>query len=285
MTLALHILYTFIILYKKLCMSSCDLINLILNITSILFSRNDMVYMFCTTQEESKEKEYFFESMTFGSIRALLDFHVNSQTPITMVSGTLVMNPVLKDDKWLVMPDQIKKIQDLGKGAFGEVYEAEFKGQRVAVKACRSTDAVEKDRFFLEIDILKRYDHPNIVKLIGYCWIPEPLIVMELMPGGSLLKYLKKRGSNLSNGKLVRMSIDACCGMKYLETKSCIHRDLAARNCLVGENDIVKISDFGMSHDDCESYQIQSTRQIPIKWTAPEVRYGRLYNLYSTKCS
>ena len=238
--------------------------------------RNDMVYMFCTTQEESKEKEYFFESMMFGSIRELLDFHVNSQTPITMVSGAIVMNPILKDDKWLIMSDQIKKIQNLGKGAFGEVYEAEFKGQRVAVKACRSTDAVEKDRFFLEIDILKHYDHPNIVKLIGYCWIPEPLIVMELMTGGSLLKYLKKRCSNLSSGKLVLMSIDACCGMKYLETKSCIHRDLAARNCLVGENDIVKISDFGMSHDNCGSYQIQSTKQIPIKWTAPEVRY--VYN-------
>ena len=34
--------------------------------------------------------------------------------------------------------------------------------------------------------------------------------------------------------------------MDYLESMHCIHRDLASRNCLVGDNDIVKISDFGM---------------------------------------
>lgn len=62
-------------------------------------------------------------------------------------------------------------------------------------------------------------------------------------------------------------------GMAYLESKNCIHRDLAARNCLVGDNDSVKISDFGMSREDEGGIYIVSsgTRQIPIKWTAPEV--------------
>ena len=224
-------------------------------------------------QTEKKETEYFLESQHFSSIRFLLEFHLNSRIPVTQTSGVLLVQPVIDNDsKWLIKPEEIKRVRDLGRGASGEVYEAEWKGQRVAVKRCRSTDAMEKDRFFKEVEILKHYDHPNIVKLIGFCWNTEPLIVMELMTGGSLLTYLKKHSGSLSNGKLLRMSIDTCCGMKYLETKSCIHRDLATRNCLVGENDIVKISDFGMSHDDCESYQIQSRKQIPIKWTAPEVR-------------
>ena len=62
-------------------------------------------------------------------------------------------------------------------------------------------------------------------------------------------------------------------GMAYLESMHCIHRDLAARNCLVGDGDIVKISDFGMSREDEGGIYIVSsgTRQIPIKWTAPEV--------------
>ena len=38
-------------------------------------------------------------------------------------------------------------------------------------------------------------------------------------------------------------------GMKYLVTKHFVHRDLATRNCLVGENLVVKIGDFGMSRD------------------------------------
>lgn len=41
-------------------------------------------------------------------------------------------------------------------------------------------------------------------------------------------------------------------GMRYLESKNCIHRDLAARNCLIGAENIVKISDFGMSREEEE---------------------------------
>lgn len=40
--------------------------------------------------------------------------------------------------------------------------------------------------------------------------------------------------------------------MRYLESKNCIHRDLAARNCLIGVDNIVKISDFGMSREEEE---------------------------------
>ncbi|KAB0360788.1 hypothetical protein FD754_004944 [Muntiacus muntjak] len=53
--------------------------------------------------------------------------------------------------------------------------------------------------------------------------------------------------------------------------------DLAARNCLVGENNVLKISDFGMSRqEDGGVYSSSGLKQIPIKWTAPEaLNYGR----------
>ena len=64
------------------------------------------------------------------------------------------------------------------------------------------------------------------------------------------------------------MCLDAAAGMQYLESKNCIHRDLAARNCLVGEGNIVKISDFGMSREE-EEYIVsdglkQVNKAIPI---------------------
>ena len=58
-------------------------------------------------------------------------------------------------------------------------------------------------------------------------------------------------------------------------------RDLAARNCLVGKNQVVKISDFGMSREE-EVYKVSDgLKQIPIKWTAPEaLNLGKLPKCY-----
>lgn len=58
-------------------------------------------------------------------------------------------------------------------------------------------------------------------------------------------------------------------------------RDLAARNCLVGENHLVKVADFGLARlmrDD--TYTAHAGAKFPIKWTAPE---GLAYNTFSTK--
>lgn len=62
---------------------------------------------------------------------------------------------------------------------------------------------------------------------------------------------------------------------------NCIYRDLAARNCLVGENHLVKVADFGLARlmrDD--TYTAHAGAKFPIKWTAPE---GLAYNKFSTK--
>jgi serine/threonine protein kinase len=47
--------------------------------------------------------------------------------------------------------------------------------------------------------------------------------------------------------------------------------DLAARNCLLSQDNVVKISDFGLSRQVEDEYTMSSgAKQIPIKWTAPE---------------
>ena len=62
------------------------------------------------------------------------------------------------------------------------------------------------------------------------------------------------------------MCLDAAAGMQYLESKNCIHRDLAARNCLVGDKNIVKISDFGMSREEEEYTVSDGLKQVHIQF-------------------
>lgn len=64
------------------------------------------------------------------------------------------------------------------------------------------------------------------------------------------------------------------------QSGSCF-RDLAARNCLVGENHLVKVADFGLSRlMTGDTYTAHAGAKFPIKWTAPE---SLAYNKFSIK--
>ncbi|KAF7217579.1 tyrosine-protein kinase Fer isoform X1 [Nothobranchius furzeri] len=227
------------------------------------------------------DSQYRFEGTGFSTIPQLIEHHFSTQQVITKKSGVVLLKPVIKDKKWILNHEDVVLGELLGKGNFGEVFKGTLLRDKmlVAVKTCKEDLPPElKIRFLSEARILKQYDHPNIVKLIGVCTQRQPIyIVMELIPGGDFLSFLRKKKEDLKMKQLLRFAVDAAAGMAYLESKNCIHRDLAARNCLVGDNNVLKISDFGMSRQEDDGvYSSSGLKQIPIKWTAPEaLNYGR----------
>ncbi|KAM9734356.1 tyrosine-protein kinase Fer isoform 2-T3 [Menidia menidia] len=227
------------------------------------------------------DSQYRFEGTGFSTIPQLIEHHFSTKQVITKKSGVVLLNPVIKDKKWILNHEDVVLGELLGKGNFGEVFKGTLQRDKtsVAVKTCKEDLPPElKIRFLAEARILKQYDHPNIVKLIGVCTQRQPIyIVMELVPGGDFLSFLRKKKDDLKTKQLLRFAVDAAAGMAYLESKNCIHRDLAARNCLVGDSSVLKISDFGMSRQEDDGvYSSSGLKQIPIKWTAPEaLNYGR----------
>lgn len=233
--------------------------------------------------QTTPEGHYRFEGPTFPSIQELIRHQWLSGLPVTSRSGAILKTPIIRE-RWELNNDDVILLEKIGRGNFGDVYKAQLKTCKteVAVKTCKVTLPDEQKRKFLqEGRILKQYDHPNIVKLIGICVQKQPImIVMELVPGGSLLTYLRKNTNTITQQEQLRMCKDAAAGMRYLESKYCIHRDLAARNCLVGYESIVKISDFGMSREEEEYIVSDGMKQIPIKWTAPEaLNFGKYTSL------
>ncbi|XP_058456019.1 tyrosine-protein kinase Fer isoform X3 [Malaya genurostris] len=234
--------------------------------------------------QTTAEGHFRFEGPAFPSIQALIIHQYQSELPVTGRSGAVLRKPVLRE-RWELSNDDVILLDKIGRGNFGDVYKAKLKSSKntlVAVKTCRMTLPEEQKRKFLqEGRILKQYDHPNIVKLIGICVQKQPImIVMELVSGGSLLMFLRKNSTTLAQKQLIAMCRDAAAGMRYLESKNCIHRDLAARNCLIGNENIVKISDFGMSREEEEYIVSGGMKQIPIKWTAPEaLNFGKYTSL------
>eukprot|EP00049_Salpingoeca_infusionum_P004816 m.84059 g.84059 ORF g.84059 m.84059 type:complete len:711 (-) comp12736_c0_seq5:226-2358(-) len=190
------------------------------------------------------------------------------------------------DDQWEIDRSAITMGRKLGAGQYGEVYEAVWiKFQRkVAVKTLKE-DTMDAEDFLTEANVMKKMKHPNLVQLLGVCTRERPLfIITEFMVNGCLLDYLRDpiKQSELGPTAMMYIAAQIASGMAYLEKHNFIHRDLAARNCLVGDNLLVKLADFGLSRllkvEDL--YTAREGAKFPIKWTAPE---SLSFNVFTIK--
>lgn len=185
----------------------------------------------------------------------------------------------------LVEREKIDLLMVLGRGAFGEVYEALYRHRdgdapmAVAVKMLPSMSTkCSEEEFIMEASIMAKFSHPNIVHLIGVCFERHPrYLVIELLAGGDLRKWLRdaREGDGLSMKDLMYCALDVAKGCRYMESRRFIHRDIAARNCLLsskGPGRVVKIADFGMARDIYRQdyYKKGGRAMLPIKWMPPE---------------
>ncbi|XP_013145403.1 PREDICTED: ALK tyrosine kinase receptor-like [Papilio polytes] len=198
-----------------------------------------------------------------------------------------------------VSRESLKLVKALGQGAFGEVYQGLYRHRTgdtvempVAVKTLPelSTGQAESD-FLMEAAIMAKFNHPNVVHLIGVCFDRHPrFIVLELLAGGDLKNFLREsrpkpeRASALTMKDLILCSLDVCKGSRYLEGLRFIHRDIAARNCLLtsrGPGRVVKIADFGMARDvyRAEYYKKGGKAMLPIKWMPPEAYIDGVFTI------
>jgi len=171
---------------------------------------------------------------------------------------------------WAIPRKHLHKKSLIGKGEFGEVWLGEYQGSKVAIKMLKDLkDEKASQRFLTEASIMTTLRHSNLVCLIGVSLDSNPIyLVTEYMAKGSLVDYLRSRGrAVISKQNQLDFAKDVCKGMVYLESRSFVHRDLAARNVLIADDNVAKVSDFGLTR---EVLSKQEGTKLPVKWTAPE---------------
>lgn len=165
-----------------------------------------------------------------------------------------------------VVADRYEFVEKLGEGGMGAVFKAEdlLLMRTVAVKVMAiSGFGIGPDeivRFQREAKSASNINHPNVIKVLdfGVTDRGQPYMVMEYLPGISLLDLIRKRGP-----QSIRHSLDlleqVCDGMSAVHKEGIVHRDLKSSNIVIIDPDAefpeVKILDFGIaksisSHDE-----------------------------------
>ncbi|KAJ7966433.1 Mitogen-activated protein kinase kinase kinase [Quillaja saponaria] len=178
--------------------------------------------------------------------------------------------------EWEIPWEDLHIGERIGIGSYGEVYHADWNGTEVAVKKFLdqdfSGDALVQ--FKLEVEIMLRLRHPNVVLFMGAITRPPHFsILTEFLPRGSLYRLLHRPNFQLDEKRRMRMALDVAKGMNYLHTSHpiIVHRDLKSPNLLVDKNWVVKVCDFGLSRMKHHTFLSSKSTAGTPEWMAPEV--------------
>lgn len=183
----------------------------------------------------------------------------------------------------------------LGEGGFGSVYNGTVKNLRdsakdldVAVKQLGKRGFQGHKEWVTEVNVLGIVQHPNLVKLIGYCAEDhekgiQRLLVYEYMPNRCVEYHLSNRsGTTLSWSMRLKIAQDTARGLAYLHEGmdfQIIFRDFKSSNTLLDDQWNAKLSDFGMARLGPKEGLTHVTTAVvgTMGYSAPEyIQTGRL---------
>ncbi|KAF5838517.1 kinase-like domain-containing protein [Dunaliella salina] len=158
-------------------------------------------------------------------------------------------------------------------GGFAEVFAGKYLGTLVAIKKLLATDPDAVRHFAHEVRVLARLRHPNLILFIGYCLRPEPAILYEFMPRGSLFNIMRQVCFHCSGFQGFRVQGCVARGMAYLHSRNppILHLDLKSPNILVDAQWRIKVCDFGLSAVRRQAFLSSACAGGTPEWMAPEM--------------
>jgi serine/threonine-protein kinase len=151
-----------------------------------------------------------------------------------------------------ILLNRFRVLRTIGKGGFGVVYlvhDAAIQ-DNIILKALNpqlSLDEGAIQRFVRELKLTRKITHQNVIRIHDLLDLGGVRAVsMEYFPGRDLGKIIKQEGL-VETRRALHIMASVCEGLAAAHAAGVIHRDIKPANILVGENDAVKIVDFGLA--------------------------------------
>lgn len=193
-------------------------------------------------------------------------------------------------------PSKYVKLKLIGSGSYGEVWLARrVEDGRVFVAKIMDLGKMtprDKSYAYSEIKCLASCNHPNIIQYIEDHEENEHLlIVMEFADSGDLDRQIKSRASNnnryFQEHEALFLFLQLCLSVDHIHSHSMLHRDIKGANILLTSTGLIKLGDFGFSHqyDDTVSGVVANTFCGTPYYLAPELwnnqRYSKKADVWS----
>lgn len=180
--------------------------------------------------------------------------------------------------KGMFLADRYEILEQIGTGGMSDVYKAKCHklNRYVAIKVLKpefSQDKTFVSKFRVEAQSAAGLTHPNIVNVydvgdengIHY-------IVMELVEGITLKKYIEKRG-RLPYKEAISIAIQVANGMEAAHNHNIVHRDIKPQNIIISKDGKVKVTDFGIAKA-ASTATINSSAMGSVHYISPEQARG-----------
>ena len=151
-----------------------------------------------------------------------------------------------------VLAGRYRVIKKVGKGAFGVVLlvEDQMVNEEIILKFLNpnmaSDDSVIK-RFVHELRYARRITHENVIRIYDFVTFGRSnAISMEYFDSHSL-SYEMHTNKSWNFKRAIKIFIEICKGLRVAHSVDVVHRDIKPANILIGDNDVVKVVDFGLA--------------------------------------
>lgn len=192
--------------------------------------------------------------------------------------------------------DSFEKLEKIGQGTYSTVYRARDleTGKIVAMKKVRFIKMdPESVRFMArEIHILRKLDHPNVMKLECLATSGDPgslYLIFEYMEH-DLAGLAARPGVKFTEAQIKCYMQQLLRGLEHCHSRGVLHRDIKGANLLIDSNGILKIGDFGLSTFVRQNQKQPMTSRVVTLWYRPpelllgSTNYGVSVDLWSAGC-